>query len=471
MQDKKKILVVLQSALHVRNFVTSGLISKIADKADILLVLSKKLNFALPDTVLKKVQVKNIENYLPGKARKKQLTRFRAASIFHRRTLNSTYKAKVAERLLFFNSKSVFMFKSLIRRFPMHLLFYLLSFVVDLEKIAKGVDRRVRANPNALRLIDEFKPDIVFSSTVIHETGDIEIARAAKLRGIPLVNFVASWDNLTSKGFFLVRPDTLLVWGEVDKANALKEHGFNEDQIIVTGAPHFDMYFDKTVRVDRTDFLKARKLDPAKKIILFAGTTFSIIANESELVKKLSEYLIEHNFKNVIIWYRPHPRAVRIDDIEKINGISNIYIDDHILKMHNDPKQGKGFSVSPNALKHSYNMINCCECVISVLSTMAVEFALYGKPAVWINFHITSNMEDKKGVGRCVVSSDHLQPVFKWKGISFVDSFSALANCVIKILKHSCNYDPGELQKSANNIAFNCDGKAQERIINALLEK
>ena len=460
MKNKKKILVILKIDIDVRNFIASDLLSKIANRAEVLLVIPQRFVSILDKSILKKFQVTYLEHYQPNRFRAWWLDIVRTGSSFQRRTLNATYKAKARERILIYRNKVLF--KRLLIYFPRHLLLFLLSFIFDLEKFACKIENLFRARKDTLGLIKEFRPDIVFSPTLIHEIGDVEIAKAAKSQKIPLVNFVSSWDNLTSKGFFLIRPDCLLVWGQADKDSAVNEHGFDEEQVFVTGAPHFDQYFNKSSMICRDDFLRNRGLDPHKKIILFAGTTLSKHINEPLILEKLSNYLLESNINNVLIWYRPHPRAMRSDAIKKLDRMTNIYVDDQIKEICNNIQLKNQYSICPDTLTHYHNLINSCEGVVSVFSTVAVEFALFGKPGILVNFNLDTEE---------IPSYAHISPLLNWKGLVVVNDFHSLTMNVKKMLGGTFKKYADQLQYEANKIAFNKDGQSQKRIINALLKK
>ena len=471
MRSKRKILFILQSPLHVRNFIASGFLDKFIDLAEVTLVLPEKYVSILNEAVKEKIDIEHIEDFAPCKRLKKWLALFRSASIFCRRNMNHTYGVKVRESLLMHGLVHSNYARILIRRFPRNFLMFILSLIFDLEKISLRLFNIFKIRPEASALIERVGPDIVFSSTVIHETNDIEIMRAAKLKNIKLVNFVGSWDNLTSKGLFVVRPDILLVWGQVDKDSAIKEQGFNEEQITVTGAPHFDSYFDDTVRTDKKRFLLDRGLGPDKQVILFAGTSYNKLVHEPLIVEKLSAYLLENNRDNVLIWYRPHPLAMRIEALKKLGNLPNVYADEQITKIHEDPLQKKGFSVYNEDLLHYKNILNACEGVITFFSTMGLECALFKKATLYLNFHFDPKGKEHKRIRKYRDMRAHFLPMMNWDGVEVADDFNALTDNLGHILKGDFEKYGESLQKNAETIAFNLDAKAQSRIINALLEK
>jgi len=468
MRKKMKVLFILQSALHVRNFISSGFSKELMDAADVTFVIPKRYAHVLADDVHKKsAQIKYIEDYVPNKLRAKWLELARAASVIQRRHLNNTYGNKVKAYMqvkTYRLSTNPMRVSKLLRNICLRLL----GAILDLESIMIAIDRHLKAHSNASKLVGDIAPDVVFSATVIHETGDYEIAKAAKEQGKRLINFVASWDNLTSKGFFLVRPDTLLVWGDKDKTYAMTQHGFKENQIVVTGTPQFDQYFDKVIPLSRDKFLKARGIDIDKNIVMFAGTTFSKYANEPRALKEISRVFLNRGLDNVLFWYRPHPRSMQALNSEYFKDCPNIYLDDQIVSAQGS-SDIRGFEVAIGDLTHYLNLINACEGAISIFSTMVVEFALLKKPSILINFQVDSDGKDIMESSSSHAANEHLKPLYGWNGITVANSLKDLADCIEnKLLRDNSDYGD-ELQRNASEIACNIDGKAKDRILKALL--
>ncbi|MBN1897478.1 MAG: CDP-glycerol glycerophosphotransferase family protein [Spirochaetes bacterium] len=457
---KKRILFILPSALHIRNFLTSGFVDRFVTKAEILLMIPERYEPELSNRIRKNARVDYIDHYQGSKFRKNALTFFRLASMISRKNMNSTYRHKIRELLVL--SKNIHRLKNTLKA----LVLILASSFLDLEKWIRKMESYFPLQEKAVQLLDRFKPDLVFSSTVIHETLDIEIIKAARQKGIRTMMFVASWDNLTTKGLFLHKPDNLLVWGEEDKRSAIREHGFREDQIEITGTPHFDMYFDKRLIEKRKKFLKKRGIPASKKVIMFAGTTFSKFAEEPLIVQKLAQYYLDKN-PDVLFWYRPHPRAIKQFNINDLKKYSNVYIDEKILEKIEMNEQD--FFTDKSNLLHYPNMINACIGVISVLSTMAVEFALFKKPSLMINFGLDRRGHVIPGKNTRLSDREHLKSVLSWKGVLLLNDFDSLTSAIDKMLKGEFKKYEKDLQKSASTIAYNTDSKAQDRIMKAIL--
>lgn len=115
---------------------------------------------------------------------------------------------------------------------------------------------------------EEHRPAFVFSTDVQNEA-DLALLRGARLRGIPSVGMVRSWDNLTAKGLLRVVPDVLVVANEIVRGEALRLNNVAADRIRVIGVPHYDAYGAAHV-TSREAFCRARGLEPQKPIIFVA---------------------------------------------------------------------------------------------------------------------------------------------------------------------------------------------------------
>ena len=91
----------------------------------------------------------------------------------------------------------------------------------------------------------DLDPDVVLITPLI-ELGSTQAdwLRAAKRRGVRTGFPVFSWDNLTNKGLLRDVPDLVLVWNDLQAAEARELHGVPAGRITLTGAPAFDHWFD-----------------------------------------------------------------------------------------------------------------------------------------------------------------------------------------------------------------------------------
>ena len=159
--------------------------------------------------------------------------------------------------------------------------------------------------------ICSFDPDVVVASPLNlgFSSGDCEYVKAAKKLGIKTVFPVFTWDSLTTKGLVPVKPDLVLAWNRAQVKEGVEFQKIDPETIKICGAPVFDFWFKiKTPKLSRAAFCRKYNLDKNKPILVYLGTSFSLVGDESWLVSSLRQSLDDINkLKDVQLVVRPHP--------------------------------------------------------------------------------------------------------------------------------------------------------------------
>ena len=233
------VLAVLGHIVHVRNFIGSGCLDMLAGRGHELTLVVH--GYAMAPVIEagaswpRRPMVLPLEPVLPSRWRRTLRTWAHMASFVHRRRyMTYRHKLRMGVRHPRLRTRVKYIVQTGVAR--------LMEPFVDLEAFWRSVEARIPLQRSAVDLIAFLQPDVLFTATSIHDGTDIELVKAAQARGVPVVAFAGSWDNLTSKGMFYVQPDHLLVWGEENRQQAMTHHGFRPEQITVTGAPPFDVY-------------------------------------------------------------------------------------------------------------------------------------------------------------------------------------------------------------------------------------
>lgn len=219
-----KILLLCGHRLMVRNMISSGLAAKLPGEVTVVAPLADWIE--VPADVRKTLRFCPLGN--PAGRFRTRLRRYlRLASLVARERTSITYQNKIANEG---RSKWQIALWRAVRRWH------------DPEAIGRRIEAILPPSTAAMGIVEAIRPDLVIWPTLIHQADDTEIVKAAKQAGIPVWAMPASWDNLLTKGGFLVRPDKLLVWGETSRAQAIESHGFSDADVVITGPPHFDCY-------------------------------------------------------------------------------------------------------------------------------------------------------------------------------------------------------------------------------------
>ena len=139
-------------------------------------------------------------------------------------------------------------------------------------------ERAIAPDPSVTRSLVDLAPALVVCTPFVYpsprrHTTEVEYLKAASRLGIPTAVVVASWDNLTMKGAFYVRPDRVLVWNEIQRQEARDLHEFPAQQVVVTGAPIFDSWFAGRFELPREEFLAEAGLADASDYVLYVESS------------------------------------------------------------------------------------------------------------------------------------------------------------------------------------------------------
>ena len=88
-------------------------------------------------------------------------------------------------------------------------------------------------------------------------------------------------------------------------------HGIPADRIIVTGAPKFDEWFERTPATTREEFAAKVGLDPARPFVLYACSSPFIAPDEVGFVRRWLGRLREDarsDLRELGVLVRPHPQ-------------------------------------------------------------------------------------------------------------------------------------------------------------------
>jgi hypothetical protein len=165
---------------------------------------------------------------------------------------------------------------------------------------------------DAAELMFKFSPDLVVVSPYVNfGSREVDVVKAARVRGIPTVLAVASWDNLTNKGVIQVPTDYVAVWNSHMAKEAVSLHDVARERIWITGSPVFDPWFERRPSQNRIAFCRKVGLDPARPILVYVCSSESIAGPDEHaiIVQWMSAIgrATDENTRTANILVRPHP--------------------------------------------------------------------------------------------------------------------------------------------------------------------
>ena len=241
------------------------------------------------------------------------------------------------------------------------------------------LESRIPPDKEIVKWLKDFQPKVIFASPyVFREDFEVEYTKAAQSLKIPVIASLLSWDNLTSKGTYHVRPDHLFVWNQNLVEEAVQIHDFEPQQVFVSGAPVYDPWFDLSPSMDRASFCAHIGLEPSKPYVLYLCSSKSISERETELIQTLISHFakVDESSRPALV-VRPHPFKDMGAD-----GLENEWV-----KVF--PKGGQPPDTD-EARSTYYDSLYYCEAVIGVNTTGFLESAILDKPCLTLVTSMTS---------------------------------------------------------------------------------
>jgi len=333
----------------------------------------------------------------------------------------------------------------------------LISFFNKTELISlivKSIDN-ILIDKRYLKIFEEEKP-VMIISTHPFNVDEIEFLKIAKKKMVKIVSCILSWDNMTSKGDLVVRPDKLLVWNKIMKSEASFIHDYRSTwDVIITGPPQYDYYYNNSFK----------KWDKKRKVIVYATVTPTIFGHDKEVIRIIISAMKKGIIPLCDLIIRPHPK----DDI-------NLYSEFKKEEMVTLQAPGDhsnefldGWNPSTkNVLNLGETLFNA-DLLINVNSTISIDSIIFGTPVINICF------DGYKELKYC----DSIRRYYDYNHFSDLMSFNAtlIAKTEKDLIKHinTLLINPELKRKEMNNLLINevmfFDGLSSDRISKALLEE
>lgn len=258
----------------------------------------------------------------------------------------------------------------------------------SLGTLERSYFQQVRRNPffaQIKTLLQQHRPAQLFCT---HQRGLIAtpIFAAARDLAIPTTTVIFSWDNLP-KARLALRADRYLVWSKHMKSEmALFYPDIPQEQVIVTGTPQFEFYNQPERIIGRDQFFSKYQLDPNKKIICFSGDDTRTSPDDPQYLRDLAHAIVSGGRDSE---WQILLRRCPVDFSGRFDPVVAQYPD--LVKIA-DPlwfTPAGGWQSSFPAIDDVSLLVSTAyysDVVINVGSTMALDFAMFGKPAIFINY-------------------------------------------------------------------------------------
>lgn len=259
------------------------------------------------------------------------------------------------------------------------------------------LESHIAPNENIIKWLKDFQPQVIFASPyVFREDFEVEYTKAAQSLHIPVIASLLSWDNLTSKGTYHVKPDQLFVWNQSLVEEAVQIHDFEPRQVFVSGASVYDPWFDLSPSTDRASFCARAGLDPSKPYLLYLCSSKSISDRETDLIRMLMAQLetVDEASRPALL-VRPHPFKEMTDELE--NDWVKIF-----------PKGGQRPDTD-EARAGYYDSLYHSAAVIGVNTTGFLEAAILDKPCLTVLSPLTSGGQEMRAHFKHLMDAGYIE--------------------------------------------------------------
>jgi hypothetical protein len=247
-----------------------------------------------------------------------------------------------------------------------------------IDRLAR-LERGIPTSAPIDRFLRRLAPDVVLATPVVNQASpQVDFLKSARKQRIPTAIAVASWDNLTNKGLLKFTPERVFVWNEIQRSEAIEQHGIPPDRVVATGAQLFDPWFDRRPSTSREAFVARAGLDPSQPYILYTCSNPRMTAiSEVKFVGEWLESLrasADERLREVGVMVRPHPSGA--DDWRDVDlsrfGNAAVW-----------PREG-GLPVTEDGRTVFFDSLAHSAAVVGINTTAMIEAAIVGKSVLTV---------------------------------------------------------------------------------------
>lgn len=320
---------------------------------------------------------------------------------------------------------------------------------------------RFVSHPVIEAIFDRYRPDLYVASNPGFIVPEIPVMRTAVRRRVRSMAVDPSWDNFTNKLLPARRVDRLLVWNELMKRQAIDIHGYTADQIRITGAPQWDLYFRGPARASRDAFFRRIGADPSRRLVTLTTTPQRIYTYHDRVLRALIDAMRSNAWRAPAqLLVRLHPRD-ELDKYASFQGTPDVIIEKPFRSTRRTP-DGLDVDMSEESRRHLADTLSHSDIVINVASTISIEAAIYDTPIVNVAFDGEAPLDLIRSARRYYRFA-HYANIIRQGAVKLAETPSQMIEQVGLYLADPALDREGRRRVVAEQCQFT-DGRAAERI-------
>jgi len=314
--------------------------------------------------------------------------------------------------------------------------------------------RRTRDYSQIKTQLKTLRPALVISTKCTQgaETSYIE---AAHDLGIETLNWVLSFDNLTSRGR-LPLFDYYAVWNQRMKDQVLRLYPERKlPDVYVTGTPQFDFHVQPDLHWKRESVLQRLGLSRSDRYLLYAANCSEFTPTEPDLIEQFARGCAESaDLKTHRIVVRLHP----LDDESRWRRF--VHHPSQIVLSRPWGQDGNSFGLEEQT--YLVNTLLQADTCVNLASTMSLDAAVLNVPVVCVAFAGQHGGPEDRFCKR-VYETEHYRPLIQSGGVRLAKDMDQLLAEVAAYVREPTRDEQSRkvlIQSEVGEV----DGRASERV-------
>lgn len=317
-------------------------------------------------------------------------------------------------------------------------------------------------------LFQTYRPQlavIAFPQTV----QGFQINLEAQRNKVPVIAYINSWDQPTTKGPIPPGIKQYMVWNEQMKKELIEYHDVKEEKISVVGAAQLDLYYhQRDMEMTREDFFRCLRVDPKRKLIVYGTYNTRLGPDEPAVAWHVAEK-VDCGFysKPAALIIRPHPKDKKWQSrFGKLEQFENVYV--RRSSNFGKDQDGEVHKRAQNDLKELVNLMRHADIVLNGAGTLTLDAIAFDTCVINVGFDGDRNLSyDKSVLFR--YEYDHYRKIVGAKGTILVKSYAELDRAINDYITEP-QLDNHGRKKIREDFLHPFDGSAGLRIIKKILE-
>lgn len=292
------------------------------------------------------------------------------------------------------------------------------------------------------------------------------IFSAAKKLGIPTLAYIPSWDNITTKNRMVFKYDGYLVWSEQTRSELHQYYPASKNApVYITGAPQFDIFFQKRFYEARTEFCRTQNLDPDLPIIVYAIGSPNFLQEHHGAIE-MANRIVEGKLGKIQMLVRPHP----IHDNAALSRVFDRYAPlVRLQRTHNAGKAVAERTQDDKQIREWINTFRHADVLVNLASTVSIDAAIFDCPVVSLDFDPQPGQADQRLIKDINHRWNHFRPVAQSGGVRLVENYDEMIEAVQFYLGDR-TLDREGRKRMVRYVCEYADGKCGERMARAVGE-